>query len=213
MPMPVDEFTEFAAAVTPRLVRAAYLLTGDLGAAEDLVQEALVRTYRHGRRVLIDGALESYTRTTMYRLQLRSWRRRRFRLTDLAGLHAGVEPSHDPTEEATIRLLVQRALAQLPPRQRAVIVPRFFGDIDVNQTVEILQCGAGTVKGQTAKTLAKLRVRFPHCAWRRKEQPMTDRLRQHLRELTEDLATRDLGLAHSSAIDGVDAGTCSPPPR
>ena len=40
---------------------------------------------------------------------------------------------------------------------------------------------------------------------------MTDRLRQHLRELTEDLATRDLGLAHSSAIDGVDAGTCSPP--
>lgn len=78
MPMPVDEFTEFAAAVTPRLVRAAYLLTGDLGAAEDLVQEALVRTYRHGRRVLIDGALESYTRTTMYRLQLRSWRRRRF---------------------------------------------------------------------------------------------------------------------------------------
>lgn len=61
----------------------------------------------------------------------------------------------------TTRLLVQRALVQLPPRQRAVIVLRFFEDIDVNQTAEILQCGAGTVKSQTAKALAKLRVLIP----------------------------------------------------
>lgn len=161
MPMPVDRFTEFAAAVTPRLVRSAYLLTGDLGAAEDLVQEALVRTYRHGHRIMIDGALESYTRTTMYRLQLRSWRRRRFRLTDLQGLPAGAEPSYDPTDDATIRLLLRRALAQLPPRQRAVVVLRFLEDADVNQTAEILQCGVGTVKSQTAKALAKLRLLIP----------------------------------------------------
>jgi RNA polymerase sigma-70 factor (sigma-E family) len=161
MPMPVQEFTEFASAVTHRLLRSAYLLTGDLAAAEDLVQEALLRTFRYGHRVAVTGALESYTRTTIFRLQVSVWRRKRFRTVDLHQLHPYAEPTHDPTEQVPTAVVLHNALARLPARQRAVVVLRFFEDASVAETAGILRCGAGTVKSQTAKALAKLRELVP----------------------------------------------------
>lgn len=161
MPMAIDEFTEFANAVTHRLIRSAYLLTGDLAAAEDLVQEALLRTYRHGQQVAVAGALESYTRTTMFRLQVKVWRRKRFRTVALDQLHPYAEPVHDPTAPVATAVVLHNALAQLPVRQRAVVVLRFFEDASVEQTAQILGCGTGTVKSQTAKALAKLRELVP----------------------------------------------------
>lgn len=161
MPMPADEFTEFAAATTHRLLRSAYLLTGDLGTAEDLVQEALLQTYRHGHRISIAAALESYTRTTMFRLQVSVWRRRRFRTVGLDQLHPYAEPAHNPTDGVPTAVVLHNALARLPARQRAVVVLRFVEDASVTETAEILRCGTGTVKSQTAKALVRLRQLVP----------------------------------------------------
>jgi RNA polymerase sigma-70 factor (sigma-E family) len=149
-----DEFTEWAAGVQRRLLRSAYLLTGDLHRAEDLVQEALVKVGLRWPR-LRDGDPTAYARTVIVRDNVSWWRRRKDvptpTLDDLA------EVSTDP--EAA--LVVRRALDRLTPKQRAVLVLRHFDDLSEIDTAAALGVSIGTVKSQNAAALARLRDGAP----------------------------------------------------
>jgi RNA polymerase sigma-70 factor (sigma-E family) len=158
------QFDEFVRARTGSLLRSAYLLTGDQHLAEDLVQSALVRTHRAWKRLHDTNNAEAYTRKTMYHLQVAWWRRKRFKETSDDGVSDSAVSIPD-SSEATVRKMVLRdALAHLPPRQRAVIVLRFYEDRTVPDTAEILNCSTGTVKSQTAKAISSLRKQRPELA-------------------------------------------------
>ncbi len=162
-----DGFREFVVARSPRLVHAAYLLTGDPHLARDLVQSALARTWAHWERVR-DGNPEAYVRTVMVRLSASWWRRRwrgevptavlpepRAGAAGLAGAAGTGMPS--ATDVLDDRLTLATALATLPPGQRRVVVLRYVEDLSVESVAEILGCSEGTVKSQAARGLAKLR--------------------------------------------------------
>ena len=162
-PETATDFEAFVRGRTPALLRSAYLLTGDQQLAEDLVQSALARTHRSWHRLHAAGNAEAYTRRTMYHLQVSWWRRRR-----VAEVLPGTEPGQAPkgrrpddTDEITLRLILRTALQRLTVRQRAVLVLRFFEDRSEQETAEILGVALGTVKSQTAKALARLRVVAP----------------------------------------------------
>ncbi|ADD45741.1 SigE family RNA polymerase sigma factor [Stackebrandtia nassauensis] len=154
-----SDFEEFAIACTPALLRSAYLLTGDQHLAEDLVQSALARTHRAWKRLEHSGNAHAYTRKIMYHLQVSWWRRRKvaesFTETPVETAFA------DSTHDVDLRLSLRAALFQLAPRQRAVIVLRYFEDRSVTQTAEILGCAEGTVKTQAFRALNKLRSVLP----------------------------------------------------
>lgn len=151
---------EFVIARGPALSRTAYLLTGDHALAEDLLQQALVKTAAHWRRVVEGGNPEGYVRRVMVNERTSRWRRRRYvEVSDaVAGDPAG---PGDEAEAAVRRVGLRRALAALPPRQRAVIVLRFFEDLSEAQTAGVMGCSVGTVKSQTHDALNRLRALAP----------------------------------------------------
>ncbi len=151
-----EGFREFVAARSAALVRSAWLLTGDDGEAEDLVQTALVKTWSRWSRVQRKDAPEAFVRRVMLSTFL-TWRRRRWHgEVPVATLPERVD-LEDAYADADVRRLVQIALQGLPPRQRAVVVLRFFDDLSEARTAQLLGCSVGTVKSQAAKALAKLR--------------------------------------------------------
>ena len=153
-------FAQFVAERSASLLRAAWLLTGDEGKAEDLLQTVLTRVWPHWSRVEAGGNPEGYVRRALYTTYLTWWRRRwrmevpaaapqeRADRADLAGAHA--------TRDAVIR-----ALVGLSRQQRAVVVLRYAEDRSVAETAEVLGCSPDTVKVQAARALARLRVN-PH---------------------------------------------------
>ncbi|MEV8517419.1 SigE family RNA polymerase sigma factor [Dactylosporangium sp. NPDC051484] len=155
--MKVDSsFDAFVEARFAALLRTAYLLTGDRQHAEDLVQTALLRAMRRWRQVR--GAPEAYVRRVLINLshdRIRSLvrRPREEPPQDLEALHGG-DPGFDGVIE---RRVVTLALAQLPVRQRQVVVLRFFEDLPIEQTAELLGCSTGTVKSYTSRALSRLR--------------------------------------------------------
>lgn len=153
------EFDAYVRARTPALLRTAYLLTGDQHRAEDLVQDALIRTHRAWRRVR-DGNPDAYTRKVMYHLQISIWRRGRSAELLMGDLP---EPaSRGRTDDTHVtRLTLKAAISNLTVKQRAVIVLRFFDDMTEADTAEVLGVTIGTVKSQTAKALARLRKFVP----------------------------------------------------
>lgn len=151
-----EGFREFVAARSAALVRSAWLLTGDEADAQDLVQTALAKTWSRWSRVVRKDAPEAYVRRVMLSTFL-TWRRRRWRSeVSVAAVPERANPV-DVFADADLRRLVQVALCGLPPRQRAVVVLRFFDDLTEAQTAQMLGCSVGTVKSQAAKALAKLR--------------------------------------------------------
>ena len=151
------EFTEFVDADHAYLSRAAYLMVGDRSVAEDLLQEALVRTYRNWRRVQ-PGMARAYCRRTMLNLTTDRWRRKRFEapnLTDPDALtasrsaadYAGVEDRDD----------IARQLALLNPRERAIVVMRFYSDLSEADVAAELGLPLGTVKSTCHRALQRLR--------------------------------------------------------
>lgn len=156
---PEESFRAFASGRTAALSRAAYLLTGDRQLAEDLVQVTLVQVARHWERLVSRGDPDAYVRRTMYSQHVSMWRRR-WREVDL---HA--EPPEIATSDRTdglVRALVIRdALRRLAPRQRAVLVLRYFEDLTEVETAEVLGCSTSTVKSQTRDGLARLRALAP----------------------------------------------------
>lgn len=149
------------------LLRTAALLTGDAHAAEDLVQESLVRAARHWHRV-DPGAVDAYVRRVMYTRSVDAWRWRRRQPdpVDTSGTEGSrhVVSRPDATDEAATRLTLLDALARLTPRQRAVLVARFYEDRTEVETARLLGCSVSTVKSQTRHSLGRLRVLAPELA-------------------------------------------------
>jgi len=151
----VDEFETFVAQAWPRLLRSAWLLTGDWHRAEDLVQTVLARAYGRWSR-LANSNPEAYLRAMLATTYLSWWRRRwrgeipYERLPEHAAgdEHRGVELRHTLAE----------ALLRLPARQRAVLVLRFHGDLTEAATAQALGLSVGTVKSYTSRALATLRA-------------------------------------------------------
>lgn len=149
-------FRQFVAARYSSLVRTAFLLTGDRGHAEDLVQSALLRTYGAWRRLDDPGNAEAYTRKVMVRLATR-WRRRRWH---------GEQPARvlpetrieDPATAVDLANAVRAALLQLPVGQRAVLVLRFYEQRTEIEIADLLGCSVGTVKSRASRALAALRA-------------------------------------------------------
>ncbi len=159
---PYDGFDEFVAARSAALSRTAFLLTGDHHLAQDLLQVALSRVADRWRR-LRDGAPDAYARRIMVN-ELTSWRRRR-RYHERPVEAVAEDPAPEDWPSAVIRrVVIGRALARLTPKQRAVLVLRFYEDLSEAATAEALGCSLGTVKSQTHQALSRLRVVAPELA-------------------------------------------------
>jgi RNA polymerase sigma-70 factor (sigma-E family) len=160
---PVDDHEAFTRWATERqraLLRTALLVTGDHHRAEDLVQEALTQVALRWRR-LHSGHPDAYARQVIVRGNISWWRRHRREVVadpPDQGTAAGAEAIADR------RLALDRALAALTPKQRAVIVLRFYEDLTERDTADALGIGVGTVKSQTHVALRRLRESSPHLA-------------------------------------------------
>jgi RNA polymerase sigma-70 factor (sigma-E family) len=144
---------QFVAERGDRLLRTAALLAGSRDAGEDLLQSALERLLRNRRR--IDGDPENYVRRTLYNLAVDGWRRQRLWQRKAVLTEPG--PAADLTAAVDLRDAVIRMLAQLPPRQRAILVLRYFEELSEAETAQALSCSVGTVKSATSRGLARLR--------------------------------------------------------
>jgi RNA polymerase sigma-70 factor (sigma-E family) len=151
-------FEDFVRARSASLLRTAYLLAGQNRAeAEDLLQLALERAYRHWDRVCGADEPERYVRAILATTSADRWRRVA-RRAEQPLLAAGGGPAvPDRTAEIDDLDYLMRALAGLPPRQRAVLVLRYLDDLSEVETARMLGCAVGTVKSQAARGLARLR--------------------------------------------------------
>jgi len=155
----VEDFEQWAHARSAALARSAYLLTGDVHLAEDLLQETLTRVAQHWRRVRRQGAPDGYARRVMHHLAIDSWRRRRSRPAEVLGADTP-EISHVDAD-ADRRVVLRDALARLTPRQRVVLSLRFYEDLTEAETAAVLGCSVSTVKSTAREALARLRDRAP----------------------------------------------------
>ncbi|PZF79224.1 SigE family RNA polymerase sigma factor [Jiangella anatolica] len=148
------EFEAFVRASLPGLLRYGHLLTGSPHDAADLVQTALEKAGgRWSRIVRQDADPLAYVRRSMANAHVSRWRRRRREvLLDELPDHAVSHPDRLDGEP------VWQALAQLPPRQRAVLVLRYYEELSEAEIADVLGISAGTVKSQASKALAKLRT-------------------------------------------------------
>lgn len=151
-----EAFSEFVAARGTALQRAAYLMVGERGLAQDLVQEALTKTYVAWPRLRDPAKAEAYTRKAITTTAIGWYRRKGWS----AERPSDTVPEHHTADHAD-RVALQRqlvhALMQLGPRQRAAIVLRFYDDLTEAQTAEALGCAVGTVKSQVSAGLKRLR--------------------------------------------------------
>ena len=150
-------FDAFVQARSAALWRTAYLLTGDHHLSQDLVQTALLQAAKHWGR--IHTSPEAYVRRVMYHQNISWWRRRRLVETPLVS-HDGAVRSSD----TDLRLTLDQALARLTPKQRTVLVLRFYEDLTEVETARALGISVGTVKSTNRQALARLRALAPELA-------------------------------------------------
>ena len=148
------EYTEYVAARLSSLRRLAAVLCGDWQRADDLVQAALVKLYVHWGRVRAASHTDAYARAVLVREfiheQRSTWVKR-------VSLRSAVTEAPAATVDHDAVLDLRAAVAALPARQRATLVLRFYCDLNVDQSAEILGCSPGTVKSQTARALDAVR--------------------------------------------------------
>jgi RNA polymerase sigma-70 factor (sigma-E family) len=149
-------FAEYVSARSAALQRAAYLMVGDVGLAQDLVQEALIRTYMAWPRLRDPASAEAYTRKTITTTAI-SWFRRRAWSERFASAPADT-PAPAPAAGVEERIWLWQHLLRLPVRQRVAIVLRYYEDLSEAATAEAMNCAVGTVKSQVSAGLAKLRT-------------------------------------------------------
>ncbi|MEZ0066389.1 RNA polymerase sigma-70 factor (sigma-E family) [Streptacidiphilus sp. MAP12-20] len=157
------EFRDFVESRWQPLLRTAYLLTGDHGLAEELLQTALVRTHRRWRQIERSDAPEVYVRKVLVNLHRTWWRRARRREDPTGTVPERVDltaDSHDAYAAYERRDELWRAVLALPPRMRAALVLRYFEDLPEAEVARILDCSLGTVKSQTSRGLDRLRTAY-----------------------------------------------------
>ena len=152
----VADLERFLADRGDGLLRTAALLAGGKEAGEDLLQAALERLIR--RWPSIEGNPEGYLRRTLYHLAVDRWRQQSAWRRQLRLLRPGLAATAaDPFAEVEARDSLVRLLRQLPPRQRAVIVARYWEQLSEAESAKVLGCSVGTVKSATARGLRRLR--------------------------------------------------------
>jgi RNA polymerase sigma-70 factor (sigma-E family) len=148
-------FEEYVSARGVALIRFARLMTGDEHRAEDLVQDVLAKAYAGWRRI---GALDQpdfYVRRMLVNANTSWWRRAVNREVAVAE-PSGTGVVADSAAESAERDAVWRAVRQLPPRQRTVIVLRYYEDCDDATIAELMNCSPGTVRTHAKRALGKL---------------------------------------------------------
>jgi len=165
-------FDRFVTDTTDGLLRSAYLITWHLADAEDLVQECLLKVARRWPRVRKMEHPVAYARTVLVHLALDEGVQRSRRRAELQPDAAALLEARD--DEAAVRVLgrvdaktdLLRALRGLPPRQRAVLVLRYFDDLSELEAAAAMGCSVGTVKSTTSRALERLRneLERPSCA-------------------------------------------------
>jgi RNA polymerase sigma-70 factor (sigma-E family) len=145
------EYSAYYQVRGPALRRTAYLLSGSWHDADDLVQATFIKLYVHWRRIRLE-TVDGYARRVLVNEFLAT--RRKARETPVAQAIDG-----PATEPSTVdRVVLDRALAGLPPRQRAAVVLRYWEDLSITETAALLGVSAGTVKSQVSRALAALRL-------------------------------------------------------
>lgn len=149
------EFAAFMTDAEPLLGRMAFLLTGDAHRAEELVQQALVRTYVAWPRARDRDPL-AYARRVLANARIDTWRKRR---REVLVDHADLPPGRDdgPGDRHADRDLLVRALARLPERRRRVVVLRYLLDLGEREVADDLGISVGAVKSAASRGLAQLR--------------------------------------------------------
>jgi RNA polymerase sigma-70 factor (sigma-E family) len=148
-----EGFADYIAARLPSLRRLGYLLCHDWHRADDLAQAAAVKAYTHWSKASRADNTDAYVNAILVREFLHERRSAWFRRVSLA---EPPEMAASPADHDS-SLDLQAAVAALPPRQRAILVLRFYCDLNIYQTAEALGCPPGTVKSQTARALSALR--------------------------------------------------------
>ncbi|TVT21858.1 SigE family RNA polymerase sigma factor [Amycolatopsis rhizosphaerae] len=152
-----QEFAEYFATRRDSARRTAYLLCGDWHRADDLAQTAFVALHRRWRKIRDRAATDAYLRRTLIRASIdesrRPWRREQ-------QVEQVPEPEPSPSldERVAARADLMTGLRAVPPKQRAVLVLRYFEGLDVARVAKVLGCSEGNVKSQTARGLANLRA-------------------------------------------------------
>jgi RNA polymerase sigma-70 factor (sigma-E family) len=150
-----EAFRAYVVARSSALLRTAYLLTGNRADAEDLLQTTLAKTYLSWDRIRNREAIDGYVRRTMVNTQTSFWRRKKPEsLYDEVPDRPGGRDHH---ADSDLHNALWAALAQLPRKQRAMVVLRYYEDLSEADTAAILGVSVGTVKSTTSRALAKLR--------------------------------------------------------
>ncbi len=151
-----DDFTAFVDASSRRLLRSAYLITGDVTEAEDLLQTTLEKAYRRWPSIRRTDIPEAYVRKMLVTAAVDAGRKRRMASAplDTESLPGQLDPSVEGVAGRTALLACVR---ELPAGQRAVLVLRYFDDLTEAETARELGCSIGTVKSQHARAMARLR--------------------------------------------------------
>jgi RNA polymerase sigma-70 factor (sigma-E family) len=150
----IEEFEQFTSKVRPRLRQAAFLMCGDWHVADDATQTVLLKVFLRWERLRDRQELSGYLRRALIRQiateYRRAWRR-----------HEHQSPQPEMPSGTSLKFeerdALLRALRRLGPRQRAVIVLRYWEDLTVEQTAEALHCAPGTVMSQSSRALKTLR--------------------------------------------------------
>jgi RNA polymerase sigma-70 factor (sigma-E family) len=155
---PVDDpaFREYVGARRQALLRTAYLLTGNLADAEDLVQSALAKTYLAWHRIEDRSAVDSYVRRAMVNTQISWWRRRR--LEEFPTDEIPDQATADYPVSTDVQESLRQAIDRLPQRMRAAVMLRYYEDMTEAEVAEVLGVSVGTVKSTVSRAVAKLRI-------------------------------------------------------
>jgi RNA polymerase sigma-70 factor (sigma-E family) len=150
------EFRDYVTARGRALLRAAYLLTGNLADAEDLLQAALAKTYLAWDRIEDRGALDGYVRRAMVNTHISWWRRRR--VQEFPTDELPDQPVDDHAGDSDLTETLRAAIDRLPQRMRTAVVLRYYEDMTEAEVAERLGVSLGTVKSTVSRAVAKLRI-------------------------------------------------------
>ncbi len=155
-----ESFVDYVRRREQSLLRTAYLLTGDVHHAEDLLQTALTDLFRSWDKITDPGSVDGYVRRILVNANnsawRKSWRRREIPATDL--FTDPVERFQPTTDDPATRNTVWEQVQTLPPKQRVVIVLRYYEDLAVDTIADLMGISPGTVKSQANRALATLRA-------------------------------------------------------